>query len=101
MVASRTSTVGILVSLHASSVRQAQQTLGLAMFLLAWVPMLGLQVLPDEWKTSLRVMLKTLLTQGVGLSQVTLVVAAVLVALNAGLLAVAMARFQRTRLILD
>jgi len=101
LVASLASTIGVLISLRASSVKQAQQTLGLAVFLLAWGPILGLQVLPDEWKAGLGEMLKTLLTQGVGLTQVTLVVAAALVALNAGLLAVAMARFQRTRLILD
>ena len=101
LVACLTSTVGILVSLRASSVKQAQQTLGLTVFLLAWAPILGLQVLPDEWTAGLGEMLKTLLTQGVGLTQVTLVIAAALVALNALLLAVAMGRFQRTRLILD
>ena len=53
LVASLVSTIGVLISLRANSVKQAQQTLGLAIFTLAWVPILTLQVLPNEWKTHL------------------------------------------------
>jgi len=99
--ASLLSTIGVLVSLRASSVKQVQQTLGLAVFILAWAPILALQVLPDEWKTRLGQALKASLTSGADLTQVLLTVAAALAVFNAGCLAVAMARFQRTRLILD
>ena len=50
LVASLVSTVGVLISLRASSAKQAQQTMGLAVFILAWGPILALQVLPDQWK---------------------------------------------------
>lgn len=99
--ASLVSTIGILVSLRASSVKQAQQTLGLAVFVLAWAPILALQVLPDEWKTRLGQALKASLASDADLTQVLLIVAAALVVLTAGFLAAAVARFQRTRLILD
>jgi len=99
--ASLVSAAGILVSLRASSVKQAQQTLGLAVVALTWGPMLALQVLPAEWKTRLGQALKAFLESGAGWAQGILIVAAALVVINAGCLAAAMARFQRTRLILD
>lgn len=99
--ASLVSTVGILISLRANSAKQAQQMLGLAVFILAWAPILALQMLPAEWKARLGQALKTLLASGADLTQVILIVAAALVVLNAGFLVAAMARFQRTRLILD
>jgi len=101
LVASLVSTVGILVSLRANSAKQAQQTLGLAVFILAWVPILALQMLPAEWKARLGQALKAFMASGADLTQVILIVVAALGLLNAGLLVAAMARFQRTRLILD
>ena len=101
LLASLVSTAGILVSLRANSVKQAQQTLGLAVFVLAWGPILALQILPAEWKARLGQALKAFLASGAGWTQVILIVAAALVVFNAGFLAAAMARFQRTRLILD
>jgi ABC-2 type transport system permease protein len=101
LVASLVSTVGVLISLRAKSVKQAQQTLDLAVFTLAWVPILALQVLPDEWKTHLVQILTVFLESGTVLTPVILIFAAALVVLTAGFLAVAMSRFQRTRLILD
>jgi ABC-type uncharacterized transport system permease subunit len=101
LATSLVSTVGILISLRVNSVKQAQQTLGLAVFTLAWVPILALQVLPDEWKTHLAQISKVFLASGADLTAVILIVAAALVGLTAGFLAVAMSRIQRTRLILD
>jgi ABC-2 type transport system permease protein len=101
LVASLVSTAGILVSLRANSAKQAQQTLGLAVFILAWAPILALQVLPAEWEARLGQALKAFMASGADLTQVILTVAAALGLLNAGLLVAAMARFQRTRLILD
>ncbi len=101
LVASLVSTVGALISLRASSVKQAQQTFGLAVFVLAWAPILALQVLPDKWKTHLGQTLKVLVESGADLTQPILIVAAALVVLTAGFLVVAMSRFQRARLLLD
>lgn len=101
LVTSLASTVGILISLRANSVKQAQQALGLAVFILAWAPILALQMLPAEWKARLGQASKAFLASGADLTQVILVVAVALVVLNARLLVAAMARFQRTRLILD
>jgi hypothetical protein len=90
-----------MLSLPASSVKQAQQTFGLAVFVLAWAPILALQVLPDEWRTHLRQMLKVLVESGADLTQPILIIAAAVVVLTAGFLVVAMYRFQRAQLLLD
>lgn len=87
---------GVLVSLRAATARQAQQTLGIAIMLLLFVPVFGVQALPPEWKASL---LKSLMVANVG--EIVLIVATVLALLDIGLLAVAMKQFQRARLILD
>jgi len=87
---------GVLVSLRASTVRQAQQTLNIATMVLWFVPIFGVQALPPEWKAYLA---KTLMAADV--TKIVLIVGAVLAVLDIGLLAAAMARFQRTQLILD
>lgn len=89
-------TAGVLVSLRATSVRQAAQTMSLAIMILLFVPILGLQALPAAWKARLAQAVTTL-----DLTQVILAGLAVLVVLDAITLAAAMARFQRARLILD
>lgn len=87
---------GILVSLRASTVRQAYQQLTLGSLLAPAILILGFQALPDEWKVRLS---QTLLTAGT--TQIVVGVGAVLVIVDAGLFALAIARFQRARLILD
>ena len=101
LVVGLVSTVGVLISLRASSVKQAHQTLGLAVFILAYGPILALQVLPDEWRTRLGQALKVFMAPGADLTQVIFKIAAVLVVVNIGFLIAAMLRFQRARLILD
>ncbi|MBM4467274.1 MAG: ABC-2 type transporter [Chloroflexi bacterium] len=88
--------VGVLVSLRASTVRQAAQTMSIAIMLLLFVPVFGVQALPAEWKARL-----AQAVMGADVVQIVLVAAAVLMVLDLGLLAAAMARFQRARLILD
>ena len=88
--------VGVLVSLSASSVRQAQQTMGLVIMSVLFVPLFGLQALPRsiqekflEWILQLNspnMMFKIL---------------ALMIVINLGLIAIAMAKFQRPKLILD
>jgi ABC-2 type transport system permease protein len=87
---------GVLVSLRASTLRQAQQTLSIALMLLLFVPVFGVQALPVEWRARLA---RTLMAADV--TKIVFIVIVVLTILDIGLLLAAMARFQRTRLILD
>jgi ABC-2 type transport system permease protein len=87
---------GVLVSLRAATVRQAAQTMSIAIMLLLFVPVFGVQALPVEWKVRL-----AQAVMGADVEQIVLIAAAVLIVLDIGLLAAAMARFQRARLILD
>jgi ABC-2 type transport system permease protein len=90
------SAVGVLVSLRASTVRQAQQSLSIAIMLLLFVPIFGIQALPDDLKSrAARALLAA------DLRRVAVTAMAVLVLLDAALLTTAMARFQRARLILE
>jgi ABC-2 type transport system permease protein len=89
-------TAGVLVSLRSGSVRQAAQTMSLAIMILLFVPVFGIQALPEATQARLFAAI-----QAMNLSQILLVVAGVLLVLDLALLGVAMARFQRARLILD
>ncbi|HEX4946526.1 MAG TPA: ABC transporter permease [Blastocatellia bacterium] len=88
---------GALISLRAATVRQAQQILMLSIMGLLFVPVYGLQLLPDEWRAQLT---QALLTIG---SPAQLIAAffILLAALDLGLTMAAMARFQRARLVFD
>jgi ABC-2 type transport system permease protein len=89
-------TAGVLVSLRSGSVRQAAQTMNLAIMVLLFVPIFGLQALPAETKAAVFGVLQT-----ASLNQILLGVIGLLVVLDLALLAAALARFQRARLILD
>ncbi|MGQ9555278.1 MAG: ABC transporter permease [Anaerolineae bacterium] len=87
---------GTLISLRAATVRQAQQIMSMAILALVLLPIFGLQALPQAWQQSLFALFSE--------SNVIAIVlegAAILLLLDAILLAVSMARFQRPRLILD
>ena len=88
--------VGVLVSLHANNMRQAYQRMSLG-FLLLWLPLvIGPQILPQPWKARLAGWLMNVN----GLEVAVSVVAALLIA-DLALIGIAIARFQRYRLILD
>ncbi|MCJ7708912.1 MAG: hypothetical protein MUO38_15015 [Anaerolineales bacterium] len=87
---------GVLVSLRAATARQAQQTLSLAVMLLFLVPVFGIQALPEEWKLRLGQAFAS--TDAATLVAISI---GFLATVNIGLMAAAMARFQRPRLILD
>jgi ABC-2 type transport system permease protein len=87
---------GVLVSLRSATVRQAAQTMSLAIMLLLFVPVFGLRALPAETQAALFARL-----QGANLNLVVAAVMGGLLVLDLVLLGVAMARFQRARLILD
>lgn len=87
---------GVLVSLRASTVRQAAQTLSIGIMLCIFVPAFGIPALPGAWKS-------TLLSAAAALTVRQWIVGAcaVLALADAALLMAAMARFKRARLILD
>jgi len=89
-------TAGVLVSLRASTVRQAAQTLNIGMLLLIFIPVLGIQALPDAWKAQLGAWAMT-----IGAGGLLWVAAGLLALLDLSLLAAAFARFRRSRLVLD
>jgi type III secretory pathway component EscS len=86
---------GVLVSLQAATVRQAQQVLMLAIMLLLFVPVYGVKLLPGEW----RAQIDGTLAAG-GAARLVLVIIAALTVVDTSLIIAAMARFRRARLIL-
>jgi ABC-2 type transport system permease protein len=88
--------VGVHISLRASSVRQAQQTLGLTVMLLIFVPSFGIGLLPDEWLESIGQWLI-----GLDVNQAILTVGIAAFALDYFLFLLARSRFKRSELILD
>jgi ABC-2 type transport system permease protein len=100
LLSSLMSNIGIMVSLRAATVKQAQQTLGLSVFIIAYlVPMLGvygIKFLSEETRNKL---FQPFLTGEIG--SIVLAAAATLIILNAGFYAITKARFQRNRLIVD
>ncbi len=87
---------GVLVSLRATTVRQAQQQLSLAVLILTLVPSLGVTILPYQLQTSWFSTLKHTAT-----TEVFLLILLVLLVCDLSLLLLTMARFKRSRLILD
>lgn len=90
------SSLGCLVSLRAATTRQAQQILGFGFLVLVFVPVIVFQLLPPQTQTDIIAQLNS-----ASPTQAFLIIVAVLLVLNLILLAVAMLRFQRARLILD
>ncbi len=96
LTAGLAASAGVLVSLRASTVRQAAQTLSIGIMLLIFVPAFGLPALPKAWRASLLARAVTLsVPQWIG------VLCVILVAADAVMITIAMARFKRARLILD
>ena len=89
-------TAGVIVSLRAASVRQAAQTMSLAIMVLLFVPIFGFQALPAAWKARLAQSVAHL-----DVGQAILIGVIALFVLDALALIAAMARFKRARLILD
>jgi len=84
------------LSLRASTVRQAQQTMSLSLMGIMFGAIFGLHALPALWKLWLA---RTF--AGANFLTTVLVGCAVLLALDLLLISIAVARFQRARLILD
>jgi ABC-2 type transport system permease protein len=89
-------TTGVLVSLRASSVRQAAQTMSIAIMVLLFVPIFGIQALPAETQERLLTWVMSS-----SMDQILVVALGVLLVLDSVLLAAGLARFKRAKLILD
>jgi len=89
-------TAGVLVSLRAPTVRQAAQTLNVGVLLLIFIPVLGMQALPDSLKAQMAAR-----ATAIGADGLLWVSAGLLALLDLSLLAAAFARFRRSRLVLD
>jgi len=87
---------GVLVSLRASTVRQAQQTLSMSFLVLLFGAVFGINSLPRAWLIWMSRFITT-----TGEMTLIFVAAGIVVLIDLLILGVAMARFQRSRLILD
>ena len=99
LVAGLMAGAGVLISLKARSMRAAQQTLSIAMFVMFMGIGFGLPALaktPGEMARNLQEMTKT-----VNMGALIMVVTLTLVAMNMVILTLAMRRFNRSRSILD
>ena len=90
------SSVGCLVSLRATSTRQAQVNLGVGFMVLIFVPFIVFQLLPHQTQTSIIAALNA-----ADPTQVLLFFAGGLLIVDVVLLLIALALFQRARLILS
>lgn len=88
--------IGVLVSLRAATVKQAAQQLVFASIALTWLPLFILSLLPTQLQEGLVISAKTSGTIGI-----FAIAALGLTLLDFGLLMLALARFKRSRLILD
>lgn len=93
LVASLSSSIGVLVSLRSSSVRQAQQTFSLAFFAF-FIPIFLVPLLPEAWKIKLMTLLSEL-----NYEAVLIVIVIILLGLNIAITSIAAARFKRAKLI--
>jgi ABC-2 type transport system permease protein len=96
MTALLASSAGCLVSLRASSTRQAQVNLGVGFMVLIFVPFIVLQLLPSQTRSGILDALNAA-TPG----QVFLVFVVVLLVVDIVLVGITLALFQRARLILS
>lgn len=96
LTATLAASIGVIVSLRSQTVRQAAQLLAFVSIALTWIPIFGFGLLPTELQANL---LKSAMSANG--TQLFLTSAIVLVVLDVGLLVAAMARFKRSRLILD
>jgi ABC-2 type transport system permease protein len=95
LVSGLSASIGVLVSLRAGSVRQAQQWMSFGMLIL-FLPLMLIQFIPRDWLESFG----NALTHADPI-QIGMWAAVILLVLESVLLAIAMRLFQRSKLILD
>lgn len=95
LISGFSASIGVLVSLRAASVRQAQQMMSAGMLVL-FLPFMLIQFIPSGWMGSIVEMVAAIQPLQIALS-----IAILLLVVEGILIAVAMRLFQRSRLILD
>ena len=95
LISGLSASIGVLVSLRASSVRQAQQWMSAGMLVL-FLPLMFIQFVPKGWIASIISVLKN-----VDLYTAAILVVVALVVIELVLIAITMRMFQRSKLILD
>lgn len=93
LMATLVASIGVIVSLRSATVKQAAQQLAFASIAVTWLPIFGLGLLPNQLQADL-----INATNGYG-TQLFFAIAIAIAVLDIGLLLLAMARFQRSRLI--
>jgi ABC-2 type transport system permease protein len=96
LVSSAIATAGVLVSLRATTVRAAQQTLGVGLMVAIFATIFAANRFPVEWKEWLALALATWPQ-----ADLVLAGAGVVLAIDLVLLFAAIIRFQRAKLVLD
>ena len=96
LVAWFAASAGVLVSLRAATVRQAQQTLSFAIIALAFLPGIAFQILPVSAKKGIASFFES-----AGTTRVIMILIGVLIIIDTVLLKAARLRFRRTRLLFD
>jgi ABC-2 type transport system permease protein len=96
LLAAFVSAGGVLVSLHASTVRQAMQTLNMGFMVMMFGGVFVFESLPPTWRETL---LRRL--SGENSVQTLFAIVLILVLLDVALVTAVQARFRRSRLILD
>ena len=87
--------LGVLVSLHSASVRQASQMMGVAVLLVGLAPGLAIRGIAQYWKAQAHT------TNPFEMAILGFAMIAVFVVVDAGLIGATMMRFRRSRLLLD
>ncbi len=95
LISGLSASIGVLVSLRAGSVRQAQQWMSAGMLVL-FLPLMFIQFVPKGWMASIISVLKN-----VDLFTAAIWVVIALVVIELVLIAITMRMFQRSKLILD
>lgn len=97
LTATLVASIGIFISLRAATVREVAQKLGFASVALTWIPLLILGLLPNQLQE--RLVKSALDSNATQFSPIVIMI--ILAVVDAGLLLAALARFKRSRLILD
>jgi ABC-2 type transport system permease protein len=88
--------IGVLVSLRAATVKQAQQVLSTAVLLFLFLPVIALPALPPSWRV-----FGVHMVQKYGARTIFLAACAALITVQLILYAIVLARFKRARLIVE
>ncbi|MCE5251031.1 ABC transporter permease [bacterium] len=96
LVAGFTASAGVLISLKASTVRQAQQTMSFGIIIIAFIPGIVIQMLPEKTKQ-----LTTAAIESAGAVIIMLIFFLILLAADIALVIAARTRFKRSRLIVE